>query len=74
MGRLLQNLPISCVQNPTSGHEQEYGEEFLYRKTLVPKKVVIIGGGPAGMKQRISLRVRGIMLSFLRKKRCWVVE
>ncbi|MCE5253508.1 MAG: hypothetical protein LLG45_04755, partial [Actinomycetia bacterium] len=42
MGRLLQNLPITCVQNPTSGHEYEYGEDVLYKRTLAPKKVVIV--------------------------------
>ena len=50
MGRLLQNLPISCVHNPTSGYEEEYGEDILYQKMAVPKKMVIVGGGPAGMK------------------------
>ena len=50
MGRLLQNLPISCVQNSTSGHEKKYGEDVLYKKAAKPKKIVVIGGGPAGMK------------------------
>lgn len=50
MGRLLQNLPISCVQNPTSGYEEEYREELLYRRASSPKKIVVVGGGPAGMK------------------------
>ena len=50
MGRLLLNLPISCVQNPTSGHEEEYREDILYQKTATPKKIVVVGGGPAGMK------------------------
>ena len=50
VGRLLQNLPIGCVQNPTSGHEEEYGVDVLYKKTDKAKKVVVVGGGPAGMK------------------------
>lgn len=59
MGRLLLNLPISCVQNPTSGHEEEYGEDILYKKTETPKKIVVIGGGPAGMKAAEIFARRG---------------
>ncbi len=59
MGRLLQNLPISCVQNPTSGHEEEYGEDILYKKTETPKKIIVVGGGPAGMKAAEIFARRG---------------
>jgi len=59
MGRLLLNLPISCVQNPTSGHEEEYGEDILYKKAEKPKRIVVVGGGPAGMKAAEIFARRG---------------
>jgi len=68
IGRLLQNLPISCVQNSTSGYEEVYGEEFLYKKTLTPKKVVIVGGSPAGMKAADILTRKGHKVVLVEKE------
>ncbi|HEY4669478.1 MAG TPA: FAD-dependent oxidoreductase [Tepidiformaceae bacterium] len=37
--------PINCAFNPTVGREEYWGE---VRRTAAPKKVVVVGGGPAG--------------------------
>ena len=50
IGRLLQNRNISCVVNPAAGLEEDYEADKLYGKADKTKKIVIIGGGPAGMK------------------------
>ena len=49
MHRLFMNLPIECVQNPASGRERECGSGFI---TIAngKKKLLIVGGGPAGLK------------------------
>ena len=41
-----EKLKISCLVNPRTGHEGEY----TYEKAKNPKKVVIIGAGPAGLE------------------------
>lgn len=50
IGRLLQNRAISCVVNPSAGYEEYYSKEKLFAKSPVSKKVIVVGGGPAGMK------------------------
>jgi len=40
--------PITCIQNPEVGQEAQFAELDKVRAT--PKRVLVIGGGPAGMK------------------------
>ena len=52
----VQNYPfITCLRNPLLGREKEYAVE----KTNNPKKVLIAGGGMAGMEAAIVLKERG---------------
>lgn len=44
--RLFDNEPIRCLVNPTLGYE--YLNEF--KKADVPKKVTVVGAGPAGLE------------------------
>ena len=45
----LRNLPIRCIQNPAAGREERYGKH-TFHASPVKKKVLVIGGGPAGLK------------------------
>ncbi len=40
--------PITCIQNPEVGEENRFAE--LAKKPVTPKRVLVVGGGPAGMK------------------------
>jgi 2,4-dienoyl-CoA reductase-like NADH-dependent reductase (Old Yellow Enzyme family) len=44
-GHIERQMPITCAINPTVGREEIWGE---IRVTDSPKRVVIVGGGPAG--------------------------
>jgi 2,4-dienoyl-CoA reductase-like NADH-dependent reductase (Old Yellow Enzyme family) len=56
IGHFHKGYPISCIQNPVSGRELRFG-------TLPPaarrRKVMVIGGGPAGMKAAVIAAERG---------------
>ncbi len=47
-GRVGLNKTIGCVQNPAAGAEATEGEYHL-KPTLRKKRVMVAGGGPAGM-------------------------
>jgi len=48
--------PLRCTVNPQAGREVKYREIPLARRA---KKVLVIGGGPAGMQATRTLRARG---------------
>ena len=53
--RIFQQLDIRCSVNPTLGRE----EEFSCTKAAAPKRVVVIGAGPAGMEAAHAAWERG---------------
>jgi 2,4-dienoyl-CoA reductase-like NADH-dependent reductase (Old Yellow Enzyme family) len=58
IGRHYQHMPITCTQNPTVGREAELGIGTLQLAARV-KRVLVAGGGPAGMEAAIVAARRG---------------
>jgi mycofactocin system FadH/OYE family oxidoreductase 2 len=56
IGRWEQGYGISCLQNPTVGKEREWGQ---LKQAERKRKVVVVGGGPGGMKASEILSKRG---------------
>ena len=57
IGRVEKNLPISCAVNPDVGAEAKWVEIRKLRPD--PKKVLVIGGGAAGMSAALSASAAG---------------
>jgi len=57
-GRVGLNKTIGCVQNPSVGCEDTEGESHL-RPALRKKRVMVVGGGPAGMWAAKIATLRG---------------
>ncbi|MDP4106141.1 MAG: FAD-dependent oxidoreductase [Bacillota bacterium] len=55
MGRIAQALPLSCAVNPSCGREVKYAVASAHKK----KKVMVIGGGVAGMEAARVSALRG---------------
>ena len=56
IGRAHKGLGISCLQHPETGREQVFGTRRPVERT---KRVLIAGGGPAGMKAAAVAAERG---------------
>lgn len=56
IGHFHKGLPVSCIQHPETGRELVYGS---LPAALRRKRVMVVGGGPAGMKAAITAAKRG---------------
>ena len=57
-GRRGRDYWISCLVNPSAGREFEWGgDRFI--KTKSPKKILVVGGGPAGLEAARVAAERG---------------
>lgn len=48
INRTSASLPVSCIHNPAAGHEDRFGIGTL-KPAVAPKRVLVVGGGVAGM-------------------------
>jgi pyruvate/2-oxoglutarate dehydrogenase complex dihydrolipoamide dehydrogenase (E3) component len=62
--RIYQGKPVTCVQNPATGREAELGE---VTPAATPQKVVIVGGGVAGLEAARMAALRGHRVLLLEK-------
>lgn len=52
------NSPLACVHNPAVAREKQLGAGTL-TEAAEPKRVAIVGGGPAGMRAALTASQRG---------------
>jgi 2,4-dienoyl-CoA reductase-like NADH-dependent reductase (Old Yellow Enzyme family) len=57
-GNLYRSLPIQCAQNPAVGRDAELGSGTLVAAPA-RRKVVVVGGGPAGLEAAWVAAARG---------------
>jgi 2,4-dienoyl-CoA reductase-like NADH-dependent reductase (Old Yellow Enzyme family)/thioredoxin reductase len=62
-GKIALQKPVSCLVNPRTGKETSYE----IRTAEKPKKVIVIGGGPAGMEAAIVAAKRGHSVTLYEK-------
>ena len=56
IGHFHKGLPISCIQHPETGRELSFSR---LQPALTRKRVMVVGGGPAGMKAAAVAAQRG---------------
>ncbi|WP_421579642.1 FAD-dependent oxidoreductase [Shinella sp. M31] len=56
IGHFHRGVPISCIQHPETGRELKFG---TLEPAVRPKSVMVVGGGPAGLKAAAVAAARG---------------
>ena len=63
-----QEKGVRCIQNPGAGRERVVNERLLAPVTS-PKSIVVVGGGPAGLKLAETAVRRGHKVTLLERER-----
>jgi 2,4-dienoyl-CoA reductase-like NADH-dependent reductase (Old Yellow Enzyme family) len=63
-----QEKAIRCIQNPGAGQERDVNERLLAPLT-VARRIVVIGGGPSGMKVAETAARRGHCVTLFERNR-----
>lgn len=64
-GRLFRGRSISCLGSPLSGREHHYGP--LLKTTPPARRILVVGGGPAGMEAALVAAERGHRVTLMEK-------
>ncbi len=63
--RVEQSLPVRCAINPRVGSE---GQIFKIRPAMSSKRIIVVGGGPAGMVAALATEKMGHRVSLYEKR------
>lgn len=64
IGHRLKGFAISCIQHPETGRELDFYDK---PKVETPRKVLVVGGGPGGMKAAAVAAERGHDVTLMEK-------
>ena len=66
-GRRARDYWISCLVNPSAGREWEWGGDGGVTAARKPKRVLVVGGGPAGLEAARIAAERGHRVTLVEK-------
>ncbi|MDE3091480.1 MAG: NAD(P)-binding protein, partial [Chloroflexota bacterium] len=66
LARMFRNLPYNCAMNPRLSHE--YEAEYDMKPAPKSKRVMVVGGGPAGLEAAYIAAQRGHQVALFEKR------